>query len=125
LTATLSFNVIREAQCNNSVGFYETLDEEGSIQSSDTVLKSSDPGYTEAVLRNALVNVEAFGISLSVGNYGNKDASLLLDRSFYMPIVVPDSTIAFAVSNSLNLYTVFASSNLKVPHTYASSPQAD
>jgi Domain of unknown function (DUF4114)/Metallo-peptidase family M12B Reprolysin-like/Calx-beta domain len=105
----VSFSVEREAMFDNMVGFYQTLDVAGSIQSSHGILKPSDTGYLEAAVANAL----ASSLNLSVENHGIANLVANLESSFYMPILVSQGTLAEAASGQKldRTYTAFGSAN--------------
>jgi hypothetical protein len=118
-TAKVSFAIEREAAYNNSVGFYQALDTDGSIQTSNGILKPADAGYIQAALQNALLNAEESGLHLSAENRSRANVSVNLDKAFYLPILVTNGTLAEA-ANGYKLsstYTAFAGANAdKIEH---------
>jgi Domain of unknown function (DUF4114) len=110
LPSKVNFRVSREASYNNSVGFYTTLDMQGSIDTGEGILKPSDTGYTQAALRSAVVNSEKFGLDLSVNDRENKDFSIGLDSLFYMPIIASNNSLN-TENYSSEVYTAFAIAN--------------
>jgi hypothetical protein len=112
-TTKVKFTVDREAKYHNSVGFYQTLDAEGAIQTSNGILKPTDDGYIEAALQNALNNVRVAGLDLHTQNKQTTDISVNLEKAFYLPILVADGTLAEAArGNKLKAtYTVFGAAN--------------
>jgi Domain of unknown function (DUF4114)/Metallo-peptidase family M12B Reprolysin-like/Calx-beta domain len=112
-TTQITFTVEREAAYNNAVGFYRTLDAEGSIQSAQGILKPTDAGYVLAALQNALTNATDAGLNLAVENHGTAKIAASLDNSFYMPILVANSTLANAANSQqlTSVYTAFAGAN--------------
>jgi Domain of unknown function (DUF4114)/Calx-beta domain len=108
-TTQVAFSVEREAMFDNTVSFYKTLDAEGSIQSSHGILKPTDAGYIEAALANALES----GIDLGVKNHDNANIIANLEKSFYMPIIVANGTLAEAANGQKldRTYTAFSGAN--------------
>jgi Domain of unknown function (DUF4114)/Calx-beta domain len=112
-TTQIAFTVEREAAYNNAVGFYRTLDAEGSIQAAEGILKPTDAGYVRAALQNALANAADSGLNLTVENHGTANITANLGNSFYLPILVANSTLANAVNSQqfTSVYTAFAGAN--------------
>jgi Domain of unknown function (DUF4114)/Metallo-peptidase family M12B Reprolysin-like/Calx-beta domain len=112
-TTKITFTVDREAHYNNAVGFYRTLDTDGSIQSTEGILKPTDAGYIHAALQNALANAVDSGLNLTVANHDTAKITANLDNSFYLPIFVADGTLANAANGQQfnGVYTAFASAN--------------
>ncbi len=105
----VSFSVEREAMFDNMIGFYQTLDAAGSIQSSQGILKPTDTGYIEAAVANAV----ATSVNLSVENHGTTNLSANLASSFYMPILVAHGTLTEAANGQKldRTYTAFGGAN--------------
>ncbi len=108
-TTKIAFTVEREAAYNNAVGFYRTVDAQGSIQSVEGILKPTDAGYVRAALQNALVNA----VNLTADNHSTAAITANLDKSLYLPIFVANSTLANAANGQQvnGVYTVFAGAN--------------
>jgi hypothetical protein len=118
-TTKVEFTIEREAKYNNSVGFYQTLDTEGSIQTSNGILKPTDAGYIQAALDQALANARELGLNLATQNQKTTQMSFNLEKAFYMPILVADGTLAEAAQGKKlkATYTAFGSANPdKVEH---------
>jgi hypothetical protein len=105
----IAFAVEREASYNNSVGFYQAVDAQGSIQTAQGILKPTDAGYVQAALQNAIVNGVDSGLNLTVENQGKANIIASLNKSFYMPILVANSTLAQADRG--HVYTAFIAAN--------------
>jgi hypothetical protein len=105
----IAFAVEREASYNNSVGFYQAVDAQGSIQTAQGILKPTDAGYVQAALQNAIVNGVDSGLNLAVENHGKANIIASLNKSFYMPILVANSTLAEAAKGQV--YTAFIGAN--------------
>lgn len=93
-----TFSVYREANFNNSVGFFFASDENGTVNG----LAPGDSGYAEAAITNRLTNVELF-----VSNQGiNEFSTTFTAGSILIPFITVNGTaeqfLANNAANSLN-----------------------
>jgi Domain of unknown function (DUF4114)/Lipase (class 3) len=114
-----TFSIYREAAYNNNIYFYTIQDESGAV--ADTVnnktLKPGDPGYLQAVLRNAVADV-----NLSTPNQTTTTAVATLNRGMLLaPVIVVNGTknalLDSETTNDPAAYTPFLLGNQdKVDH---------
>ncbi|MEM9542618.1 MAG: DUF4347 domain-containing protein [Cyanobacteria bacterium P01_E01_bin.42] len=95
---TGTFSVYREANFNNSVGFFLASDENGMVNG----LTPGDNGYAEAAIENRLTDIELFVRNQSVNEFSATFAA----GSILIPFIITNGTaeqfLANNAANSLN-----------------------
>jgi Domain of unknown function (DUF4114) len=104
----VTFTIKREAAFNNTVGFYQVEDAQGTITSiTGAKLKPGEAGYQAAVVQNRIAGVD---LAVANGQTASIDA-VLRGGAIYAPFLIANANPGNLNGNFSNVYTSYTVGN--------------
>ncbi len=105
INTTATFEIKRDADFNNHVGFYRIEDALGTVKVGTTSFKPGDSGYLQAVIQSRVTGIDLVGTNgRTVTNNGSFEADAL-----YAPVLISNANTANA--DFSNVYTAYSLGN--------------
>jgi hypothetical protein len=102
---TATFEIRRDADFNNHVGFYRIEDALGTVKVGTTLFKPGDSGYLEAVIQSRVTGIDLVGTNgQTITSNGSFEADAL-----YAPVLIANASTANA--DFSNVYTAYSLGN--------------